>query len=114
MVELHCHLDGSIRESVITKFLGYKPTEIYFYKGMGLEKALQSFQLTLGTLQTCDLVKEAVFNLLNQNNCYEKSLRYRALLLDPSYLHLVSLVLRLQHLLKKLFLYQPCWLVLRA
>ena len=64
MVELHCHLDGSIRESTLEKFLGYKPTEIYFYKGMGLYKALESFQLTLGTLQTGDLVKEAMFNLI--------------------------------------------------
>ena len=79
MVELHCHLDGSIRESVITKFLGYKPSEIYFYKGMGLEKALQSFQLTLGTLQTADLVKEAVFNLcidLNTSGVYGGEIRF--------------------------------------
>ena len=32
MIELHVHLDGSIRESALTKFLGYTPKEIYFYK----------------------------------------------------------------------------------
>ena len=79
MVELHCHLDGSIRESVLAKFLGYKPKEIYFYKGMGLEKALESFQITLGTLQTGDLVREAVFNLcvdLNLAGVYQGEIRF--------------------------------------
>ena len=79
MIELHCHLDGSIRESTLTKFLGYKPKEIYFYKGMGLYKALESFQLTLGTLQTGDLVKEAVFNLcidLNMAGVYGGEIRF--------------------------------------
>jgi adenosine deaminase len=79
MIELHCHLDGSLRESVLTKFLGYNPKEIYFHKGMGLEDALESFKLTLGTLQTADLVKEAVFNLcidLNMSGIYEGEIRF--------------------------------------
>ena len=79
MVELHCHLDGSIRESVLTKFLGYRPTDILFYRGMGIEKALDSFKTTLGTLQTADLVKEAVFNLcidLNMSGVYSGEIRF--------------------------------------
>ncbi len=79
MVELHCHLDGSIRESVITKFLGYKPEDIYFYKNMGIEKALSSFEITLGTLQTADLVTEAVYNLcidLNMSGVYGGEIRF--------------------------------------
>jgi adenosine deaminase len=79
MIELHCHLDGSLRESVLTKFLGYRPKDIYFYKGMGLLKALSSFELTLGTLQTTDLVKEAVFNLcidLNMTGIYGGEIRF--------------------------------------
>jgi len=79
MLELHCHLDGSIRESVITKFLGYKPEDIYFYKNMGIEKALSSFEITLGTLQTADLVTEAVYNLcidLNMSGVYGGEIRF--------------------------------------
>ena len=79
MVELHCHLDGSIRESVLTKFLGHRPADIFFYKGMGLENALASFQTTLGTLQTADLVREAVFNLcldLNMSGVYGGEIRF--------------------------------------
>jgi len=63
MIDLHCHLDGSIRQSALIKFLGFDPTDIYFHKGMGLMSALKSFETTLGTLQTPDLVKTAVENL---------------------------------------------------
>ena len=63
MIELHCHLDGSIREAALIEFLGFDPTDIYFRKGMGLANALRSFETTLGTLQTPDLVKQAVENL---------------------------------------------------
>ena len=63
MIDLHVHLDGSLRESTLAKFLGYRPKEIYFSKGMGLEQALNSFTTTLGTIQTPDLVKKAVMEL---------------------------------------------------
>lgn len=79
MVELHCHLDGSLRESTITKFLGYRPIDIFFYKGMGLHKALSSFKTTLGTIQTTDLVTEAVYNLcidFNLNGIYGGEIRF--------------------------------------
>ena len=79
MVELHCHLDGSLRESTISKFLGKIPKDIYFYKDMGLEKALDSFSVTLGTIQSADLVKEAVYNLcidLNMSGIYGGEIRF--------------------------------------
>ena len=79
MIELHCHLDGSIRETTITKFLGYQPKDIYFKKGMGLEAALQSFQITLGTLQTADLVKKATEELctdLTYNGVFRAEIRF--------------------------------------
>ena len=79
MVELHCHLDGSIRDSVLTKFLGHRPKDILFYKGMGIEKALESFKTTLGTLQTSDLVNQAVYNLcldLNMGGVYGGEIRF--------------------------------------
>lgn len=79
MIELHCHLDGSIREGTITKFLGYQPKDIYFKKGMGLEAALQSFQITLGTLQTADLVKKATEELctdLTYSGVFQAEIRF--------------------------------------
>ena len=79
MIELHCHLDGSIRETTIKEFLGYTPIDIYFRKGMGLEQALQSFQVTLGTLQTADLVKKATEELctdLTMNGVFAAEIRF--------------------------------------
>ncbi len=79
MIELHCHLDGSIRESTISRFLGYVPRDIYFRKGMGLDQALRSFQITLGTLQTADLVKVATEELctdLTMNGVFSAEIRF--------------------------------------
>ena len=79
MIELHCHLDGSIRETTITEFLGYTPTDIYFRKGMGLDQALKSFQVTLGTLHTADLVKKATEELctdLTMNGVFRAEIRF--------------------------------------
>ena len=79
MIELHCHLDGSIRESTLAEFLGFDPSEIYFYKGMGLANALNSFQTTLGTIQTPDLVQKAVDSLctdLTFSGVYDAEIRF--------------------------------------
>tara|TARA_Y100001938_G_scaffold150730_1_gene243087 strand:- start:519 stop:1391 length:873 start_codon:yes stop_codon:yes gene_type:complete len=79
MIELHCHLDGSIRHAALVDFLGFDPTEIYFHKGMGLENALKSFETILGTIQTPDLVKKAVENLctdLTFNGVYDAEIRF--------------------------------------
>ena len=79
MIELHCHLDGSLRESTITNFLGYKPEDIYFFKGMGLAQALNSFSTTLGTIQTADLVEKATEELcmdLTLSGVYDAEIRF--------------------------------------
>ena len=79
MIELHCHLDGSLRESALTEFLGFDPSEIYFHKGMGLANALNSFKTTLGTIQTPDLVQKAVDRLctdLTFSGVYDAEIRF--------------------------------------
>jgi adenosine deaminase len=79
MIELHCHLDGSLRWSALTKFLGFDPMDIYFYKGMGLANALNSFETTLGTVQSPDLVRAAVENLctdLTFGGVYDGEIRF--------------------------------------
>ena len=79
MIELHCHLDGSIRKAALVDFLGFDPSDIYFHKGMGLANALKSFETILGTLQTPDLVKTAVENLctdLTFSGVYEAEIRF--------------------------------------
>ena len=61
MVELHCHLDGSIRLSTLEELLRQKnyqiPKNIRFYPGMGIEEALSRFQTTLSVLQEPDAVE---------------------------------------------------------
>jgi adenosine deaminase len=79
MIDLHCHLDGSLRETTLVEFLGYKPKDIYFKKGMGLQEALNSFHVTLGTLQTADLVKRATEELctdLTMSGVYQAEIRF--------------------------------------
>lgn len=57
MVELHCHLDGSLRFETLQKLAARQgkpapiPREVGFHKGMSLETALRKFQLTLSVLQ---------------------------------------------------------------
>ena len=61
MVELHCHLDGSLRLSTLEEFLRQKnyqiPENIRFYPGMGIHEALSRFQTTLSVLQEPDAVE---------------------------------------------------------
>ena len=61
MVELHCHLDGSLRLSTLEEFLRQKnypiPEDIRFYPGMGIHEALSRFQITLSVLQEPDAVE---------------------------------------------------------
>jgi adenosine deaminase len=79
MIELHCHLDGSIRQTALIDFLGFDPKEIYFQKGMGLQNALRSFQTTLGTIQSPDLVQKAVDMLcsdLTLSGVYDAEIRF--------------------------------------
>ena len=61
MVELHCHLDGSLRLSTLEELLRQKnyqiPENIQFYPGMGIQEALSRFQTTLSVLQEPDAVE---------------------------------------------------------
>jgi adenosine deaminase len=57
MIELHCHLDGSIRFHTLQQLATRQrkplpiPREITFHKGMSLQSALKKFELTLSVLQ---------------------------------------------------------------
>jgi len=55
LVDLHRHLDGSIRESTLVE-LAHKngiflPKKLLFFRGMGLDDALARFEVTLSVLQ---------------------------------------------------------------
>ena len=58
MIELHCHLDGSLRYDTLRK-LAYEQniqlpdsnSSLFFYKGMSLQSALERFKITLSVLQ---------------------------------------------------------------
>ena len=57
MIELHCHLDGSLRFNTLQKLAARQgipvpiPREVGFHKGMSLQTALKKFKLTLSVLQ---------------------------------------------------------------
>ncbi len=57
MIELHCHLDGSLRFYTLEQLAAQQnipipiPREVTFHKGMSLQSALKKFQLTLSVLQ---------------------------------------------------------------
>jgi len=61
MVELHCHLDGSLRLSTLEELLRQKncpiPEDIRFHPGMGIQEALSKFLTTLSALQEPDAVE---------------------------------------------------------
>jgi adenosine deaminase len=63
MIELHCHLDGSIRESTLLELYGDSLPDIYFYPGMGLDKALSSFSTTLSVMQSLENLERISFEL---------------------------------------------------
>lgn len=57
MIELHCHLDGSLRFHTLQQLAARQgkpapiPREVTFHKGMSLQTALKKFELTLSVLQ---------------------------------------------------------------
>ncbi len=59
--DLHRHLDGSLREATLRELaepLGVTvPEDIYFHPGMGLDAALECFDLTLSVLQSPEAVR---------------------------------------------------------
>ena len=63
MVELHCHLDGSLRIETLAEltqdsreFIEIKK-DISFYPNMGIRRALSCFKTTLSVMQTPDRVE---------------------------------------------------------
>ena len=60
LVELHRHLDGSLRPDTVRELassLGHSvPPELYFTPGMGLSAALSRFEFTLSLLQERETV----------------------------------------------------------
>ena len=55
LVDLHRHLDGSLRESTLRELAAERgmslPDALRFYRGMGLKDALARFEVTLSVLQ---------------------------------------------------------------
>lgn len=59
MIELHCHLDGSLRYDTLRQLaheldiqLPESNRSLFFHKGMSLQNALERFKITLSVLQT--------------------------------------------------------------
>ncbi len=61
LVDLHRHLDGSLRRSTLHELARAQgleiPNDILFYEGMGLEGALSRFAITLSVLQQPEAVR---------------------------------------------------------
>lgn len=59
--DLHRHLDGSLRPATLAQLAATVgvavPTDLRFFKGMGLQAALDRFRVTLAALQSPDAVK---------------------------------------------------------
>ena len=72
MVEIHCHLDGSLRLSTLHDLLRQKnhpiPKDIRFYPGMGIQEALSRFQITLSVLQEPDAVERVTKEICEDAN----------------------------------------------
>jgi len=69
MVELHCHLDGSLRIETLAELTADSrelieiKKDISFYPNMGIAKALSCFKTTLPILQTPDMVERVTREL---------------------------------------------------
>ena len=63
MIDLHCHLDGSIRETTLKEIYQAELPNISFYPNMGIENALKSFKITLSVMQTTDNIARSTHEL---------------------------------------------------
>lgn len=58
--DLHRHLDGSLRLETLRELAEAQgrslPDRLYFYRGMGLQEALERFAITLGVMQSPEAV----------------------------------------------------------
>ena len=63
MIDLHCHLDGSLRIETLAEMTGDErelidiKKDISFYPNMGIQRALSCFKTTLSVMQTPDRVE---------------------------------------------------------
>ena len=63
MIDLHCHLDGSLRIETLAEMTGDErelidiKKDISFYPNMGIRRALSCFKTTLSIMQTPDRVE---------------------------------------------------------
>jgi len=57
-VDLHRHLDGSLRESTLRALAPNAPQDIYFRPAMGLDDALSRFAITLAVLRAPHVVRQ--------------------------------------------------------
>ena len=63
MIDLHCHLDGSIRQTTLKELYQGELPKITFYPNMGITKALESFRATLSVMQTTDNIARITHEL---------------------------------------------------
>ena len=67
MIDLHVHLDGSIRSTTLEELFEGKLPNVKFYPNMGIQKALASFRTTLSVMQELDritrITEELCFDL---------------------------------------------------
>ena len=67
MIDLHVHLDGSIRSTTLEELFEGKLPNVKFYPNMGIQMALASFRTTLSVMQELDritrITEELCFDL---------------------------------------------------
>ena len=56
MIDLHVHLDGSIRHKTLEELFEGDLPDVRFYPNMGIQKALASFRTTLSVMQELDRI----------------------------------------------------------
>ena len=56
MIDLHVHLDGSIRHKTLEELYEGDLPDVKFYTNMGIQKALASFRTTLSVMQELDRI----------------------------------------------------------
>ena len=72
MIDLHVHLDGSIRSTTLEELFEGKLPNVKFYPNMGIQMALASFRTTLSVMQELDritrITEELCFDLTKSTN----------------------------------------------
>lgn len=63
MIDLHVHLDGSIRKTTLKELFEGVVPDVSFYPNMGIQKALASFRTTLSVMQELDRITRITHEL---------------------------------------------------